>query len=475
MRVLPISPNFRRELYFLTMPLHAWMLTGRGTRDHYRDLRSSESWPAAELQRLQLERLRALIRHARTTTDFYKERFNESNLTENDISNLSSLERIPMLSKSDVRSNLENGLISTAFKQADLHRINTSGSTGEPFTIYANRNQLEVRFAATLRAMQSTGWDFGDPQVRLWHQTLGMSRSQVIRERIDAWFLNRTFIPAFEFSPTSISRFIRIIERKNPILIDGYAESLNFLANYLNSGKSIDVAPKAIMSSAQMLPAQTRKSIEDHLNTRVFDKYGSREFSGIAYECAENSGHHVVDECYIVEVLVDGRPAKPGEIGEVVITDLFNYATPMIRYRIGDLAMAIDQRTSCKCGRAHSRIGEIQGRTQAIVHCANGTWMPGTFFAHFFKDYEAVIRFFQIEQFSPGSFNLKIVKGEEYSDARLNAMLQALSFYVGSTSIEVQAVETIPLVRTGKRSPVISHVAVDFQSLRSVRRDDLRK
>lgn len=471
MQVRSVSRRIRQDLYFLTMPIHAWMLTGRGTRRHHRSLKESEFWPEGDLRKLQLDRLRALILHARTTSDFYRQRLSEVNVTEHDITDLTSLTKIPLLSKSDVRSNLDRGLLSTSFRQQELHRINTSGSTGEPFTIYANRNQLEVRFAATLRAMQSTGWDFGDSQVRLWHQTLGMTRSQVLREKVDAWLLKRTFIPAFEFSPSSIDRFIRTVESKKPVLIDGYAESLNFLASYLNSGKSLDIAPRAVVSSAQMLPMQTRRSIETHLNTRVFDKYGSREFSGIAYECVEGAGHHVVDECYIVEVLVDGRPAKPGEIGEVVITDLFNYATPMIRYRIGDLAVAVDPTSPCRCGRAHSRIGEIQGRTQAIVHCANGTWMPGTFFAHFFKDYEAVVRFFQIEQFSPGAFVLNLVKGDAFSDEGVREMLHSLSAYVGSTTIDVQIVESIPLVRTGKRSPVVSHVPLDFQMLQSTRRD----
>src|SRR5207253_1390043 len=80
-------------------------------------------------------------------------------------------------------------------------RITTSGSTGEPFTTYGDRYQLEMRFATTLRALEWTGWRFGDRQARLWHQTLGMSRSQVIREKTDAWFMRRLFIPAFEITP----------------------------------------------------------------------------------------------------------------------------------------------------------------------------------------------------------------------------------------------------------------------------------
>ena len=173
----------------------------------------------------------------------------------------------------------------------------------------------------------------------------------------------------------------------------------------------------------------------------------------------------MVDECYIVELLVDGRPAKPGEVGEIVITDLHNLATPMIRYRIGDLAVAFDDATPCSCGLAHSRIGDIEGRTQAIVHCADGTWLPGTFFAHFFKDYENLIRFFQIEQSEKGVFTLKVVKNDGHSDEEMAKVLSHLDNYVGGTKVIVEYVDEIPLVRTGKRSPVVSTVAEDFQDL----------
>ena len=468
------TERLRREFYFATMPMHAWMLRGRKIRALHKELKTSEFLSNADLRNLQESRLNALLKHAAESSPFYRQRLHKLGVSISDLAGFKTLETLPLLEKSDVRENLLTGLVSNRFELDELLKITTSGSTGEPFTIYANQSQLEIRFASTLRALESTGWQFGESQVRLWHQTLGMTRSQVIRERIDATLLSRTFIPAFEFSPSSIRSFVARIERVEPVLIDGYAESLNFLASYLNSGGQIDIRPRAVMSSAQMLPRQTKLAVENALRTKVFDKYGSREFSGIAYECSYQTGHHVVDECYIVELLVDGRPAQPGEIGEVVITDLFNYATPLIRYRIGDLAVALDNSVVCPCGRGHSRIGEIQGRTQAIVHCANGTWMPGTFFAHFFKDHESTIRFFQILQSERGRFDLLVVPGTEFNARKLDEVLEQLREYVGNTSINLRLVDSIPLVRTGKRSPVVSQLSVDFQDLPGIFNSDGR-
>jgi phenylacetate-CoA ligase len=117
---------------------------------------------------------------------------------------------------------------------------------------------------------------------------------------LDALMMRRLFIPAFEISPSNVRTFVEKIAKFQPVLVDGYAESFNFLASYVRAGGTPGFSPRAIMSSAQALPSNTRELIEAGLNTKVFDKYGSREFSGIAYECEAHSGHHVVDECYVV-------------------------------------------------------------------------------------------------------------------------------------------------------------------------------
>lgn len=301
--------------------------------------------------------------------------------------------------------------------------------------------------------------------MRLWHQTLGMDRSQILKEKIDAWFMKRKFVPAFEMTEESVQSLFQLIDDFQPYLIDGYAESLNFLS--IGSRLNLNWSPLAVMSSAQELTQATRIRVEALFGTKIYDKYGSREFSGIAYQCAESDSHHVQDESYIVEILAEGRSARPGEIGEVVITDLNNFSTPMIRYRIGDLAMAVQQ-GGCPCGRNHSKIGSISGRTQALIACANGVWLPGTFFAHFFKDFEFAVRHFQIFQEEIGHFEVRVVPTPLLTKGMELKIIKELQVFTGNeTIIRLIRVESIPLLRTGKRTPVISRVKTDFQRLDS--------
>jgi phenylacetate-CoA ligase len=454
--------RLRFNLFFLTMPLHKWII-GKRAKMFYFWLKSLEFSSKDELHRLQLRRLRSLLQHAYLTVPYYKRTFDAVGFKPSQIENIADIYKIPLLSKQDVRENVHFAMFSDLHNKKEMHKINTSGSTGEPFVCYADKFQLEMRFATTLRALEMSGWEFGDRQLRLWHQTLGMTRTQAFKERLDALFMRRDFIPAFEMSEHSLNSLIRTIERKKPVLIDGYAESLNFIA--IASTTKSKHSPQAVMSSAQQLTDSTRAQIENQFGAKVLDKYGSREFSGIAYQCLESQHHHVQDESYILEILVDGRPAKVGEVGEVVITDLNNFSMPLIRYRIGDMAIAVDQ-IPCECGRPHSQIGAISGRTQALISCTNGVWLPGTFFAHFFKDFDFAIQHYQITQETSEKFTLKIVPKSQFTDEVKTRITDDLKAYTGQEQIiEVSLVDEIPLLKTGKRTPVVSNVKLDFQQI----------
>lgn len=459
--------SFLRKLWFTlfiqTMPLHHWMIS-RHAGKYYNELKQSQWLTLGDTKKLQEIKLKKLIYQAYHHVPYYRDLFDSLKLEPSDIQTIEDLSKLPLLTKQNVRENLYFDMLSDNHNKKKILKVTTSGSTGEPFVCFADKHQLEIRWASTLRSMEWAGYQFGDKQIRLWHQTLGMSVTQVIREYLDAVFNRRSFIPAFEMSDENLKRFAKKLEQVKPILIDGYAESFNFLAHYLKNYDFKKIHPKGIISSAQMLPPQSRKIIEEKFGCKVFDKYGSREFSGIAYECDAHDGHHVIAESYVVEILKNGVPAKPGEIGEVVITDLNNYCMPMIRYRVGDLAVAMDNKTVCACGRGLPRIGEIEGRVQAIIVGSNGRYIPGTFFAHFFKDYDYVIRQYQVSQEEVGKLNLKIIKAHRFNEESITEIIKKLKEFLGhETHIELEYVDQIKMVRTGKHQGSISKVKFDFQ------------
>jgi phenylacetate-CoA ligase len=461
-----------RRLYFRVyqrlMPLHHWMIT-KNAGYYYRVLDRSQWLPPAAIREMQEEKLRRLIQHVYWHVPFYREAMDGAGVRPEDIRSLEDLRRMPVLEKADIRENLYFDLMSDSHRKRDVLRVTTSGSTGQPLTVWADRHQLEYRWAATLRSQEWTGYRFGDRTVRLWHQTIGMDRSQVFKERLDALLSRRKFVPAFELNDRGVQYMERVIRRHLPTLVDGYAESFNYLAKHGVDPALRSLGIRGLMSSAQTLDDSSRKRVQEAFGSQVFDKYGSREFSGIAYECAANDGHHVVAECYHVEILVEGRPAKPGELGEVLITDLNNYVMPLIRYRIGDLAYAMDDEQTCRCGRGLPRIGAVEGRVQSMVVGANGVAMPSSFFLHVLKDYSYAVERFQVEQTTPGKIVFRYVPAGRFHPRVLEEVYAVFRSYLGEEmEIRSEPVERIEMVHTGKFRSVINHMQIDYQDFDNV-------
>jgi phenylacetate-CoA ligase len=464
-RSKPRSParEVHWKAYMATFESSHWMLT-RDVERYYDTLRKTQWLRPAEMRALQDEKLRRLVRHAYRNVPYYRARMQEQKLRPEDIQGQADLHKLPFLTKAEVRKHLYFDILSENHSKRDILKVSTSGSTGEPFIVYADRAQLEFRWAATLRSQEWTGYEFGDRCVRLWHQTLGMDKVQIAKEKLDATFNRRKFIPVFEMSEDRLDAMAREIAAWNPVLMDGYAEALDFLAHYLKSRSDLPVRPKALMSSAQTLPEQSRKLIEEAFGCRVFDKYGAREFSGIAYECEAHTGHHVVAEGFIVEVLRDGQPVKPGELGEIVITDLNNYCLPFVRYRLGDLGVAVDPDFACPCGRGLPLVGNIEGRVQSIIQGTHGQFLPGSFFPHYLKEFDHAIQKFQVVQERRGAITFNVVKGGRFSDDVLAEVLATFRRHLGDDmQIDVRFVDNVEMVRTGKRLASVSHLKVDFQ------------
>jgi len=339
----------------------------------------------------------------------------------------------------------------------------TSGSTGEPLALFVDRYQLEMRWANTWRNVEWTGYRWPDPSVRLWHATIGMKPTQAMKERFDAWLSRRKFFSVFALDGAALERYVEYVRRSRPALLDGYAEAFNVVANLLASKHVDRLAAGAIISSAQTLPPDTRALIESQFGCKVFDKYGAREFSGIAHECEAHTGYHVNAESYIVEIMRDGRPAKPGEVGEVLITDLNNRCVPLIRYQLGDLAVATD--SVCPCGRGLPMIERVIGRLQSVILGTNGRYVPGTYFAHFFKEYEHAVARYQVVQEERDRLVVNLVRRSRFTPHTEAQLRRALAETLGhDMRIEFHYVDAVPLGRTGKAQAVVCRIPLPLFS-----------
>ena len=141
---------------------------------------------------------------------------------------------------------------------------------------------------------------------------------------------------------------------------------------------------------------------------------------------------------------------------------------PLIRYRIGDLAKSLGAK-DCDCGRGLPLIGDIEGRVQSIIIGANGKYLPGTYFSHLFKDYEFIVKQYQVLQTKADEIDLKIIKALRFEENLFNELIDKISVVLGKkTKINVTFVKNIPLIKTGKQTTVLSKIPIEFQNINDI-------
>ncbi|MEZ5399630.1 MAG: hypothetical protein R2729_08160 [Bryobacteraceae bacterium] len=368
---------------------------------------------------------------------------------------LDDLPRLPLLSKDALR-NIGPGLrIAGASGVRENH---SGGSTGVPIRFWQDSICRADMDAATKIANQRAGIFPGARVAKLWGAPQDRRLIEGWRGRARLWLLNMRYYDTFDIGIQRMESYHRSMADFQPDFIQAYASSAYLLAEHL---RSRDIRPDyprcAIVTSAERLLPHMRQTIEAVFGVPVFDRYGSREASAIASECAQHRGLHIHMPGYILET-IDPRTGKPveGEHGEIVITALSNFAMPMIRYRIGDMGRI--ERGDCSCGRSLDRLSELTGRTSDNFVMSDGRLVHGEYFTHAFYG-RAGIAQFQFVQESLDRFVLRIVPAAGYrpeeTDRIENEIRHALP---PAAELRIELREQIPVAASGKYRFTISHV-----------------
>ncbi|TKX63405.1 hypothetical protein, partial [Halorubrum sp. SP9] len=217
--------NVRKFVYKHTFPLHHWVVRN-DMFDYYEDIKKFERKDRRAIRNFQRERVQKMVEYARENTEHYAKSLSDVDTDIDDLDGL--LQQIPVLDKQTLRDDPDRF---TNEKYAD-HKITTSGSTGTPLVMWANKAQLEKRLAMNLRNREWMGYEWGDKSVRLWHQKIGMSTIQWIKEQFEAFLSREKFIPVFKMGDDNLGEILDEIDEYNPDLIDGYAEAYNILVEY---------------------------------------------------------------------------------------------------------------------------------------------------------------------------------------------------------------------------------------------------
>jgi phenylacetate-CoA ligase len=317
----------------------------------------AEQWTRDEIETYQGEALHRLITHCYENVPYYGEIMKQRKLMPSDFKMVADISKMPLLTREDLRGKW-NLLRSRIHPDSCCKFSRSGGTSGEPVTIALDSRARAFVMAAYIRGFTWMGHQWGNPIVQLFGGSLGVAKSS-----FRSWIVNKTFnsilLPAFELRPQTMKRYIEAVENSpNGSLVAYPSAALNF-AKYASD---MDWRPKlsTIICTAEQMPELWRKKISDVFKTPVYSYYGCNEVGSLGYQHHSDVGYIIPQEHAIVEI----RKENPSELitegeGELVVTSLFNYAMPIIRYINGD------------CGRIgyaedgtlrHQRILELQGR-----------------------------------------------------------------------------------------------------------------
>jgi phenylacetate-CoA ligase len=430
---------------------------------YLKQLRKSQFWPIEEIEKLQLKKIKNLVSFAYENVPYYKKIMNENHLHPSDITDLKDFQKIPILTKNQIRKNLDN-LISTNVNKENLRKDFTSGSTGEPLVIYKDKNYSEYTKADQYRSYEFSGYLLGDKIARLWGAHRDAPKTTFLAQLKQK--MNRTlFINTFNICEKDIEKIIKKLKTFNPDYILGYASSLYFFAKFFEKNNITNIRPKSIISSAETLYDYQRKLISESFSAPIFNHYGCREVGAIACECNQHNGLHLLAENQYVEIIDrNGESSDSGNVGKIILTNLNNYSFPLIRYEIGDMARKskIDQ---CNCQRGLPLLDEIIGRTIDNFIFPRGEIIHGGYFHMFFYNIKGV-KHFQITQEKIDKLIIKIVKSDEFNENEINQIIKTIKKDLGEDiEIEVHYIAEIDKTPTGKHRATVSKIIEDYYNI----------
>jgi phenylacetate-CoA ligase len=427
---------------------------GGAFKNELRKFKDRESFTYEQWSDYQLQELRRFLAHAYMNVPFYREKYRQAGLSESDlmVRELSDLMKFPMLEKDDLRKFGTTSLMSRTRREGTF--FGSSGSTGTPTKIFFS-NHLHQRwsagFEARIRHWAGVSYQMGRGMIggrRIIPE--GEGRPPFYRYN---FIEKQVYFSAYHISPATAWSYLEGIRRYKIDYMTGYAASNFFLARFF-AESNMDVPPlKAVITSSEKLTSEMRQTIEKVYQCKAYDSYSGIEACGLISEC-EHGSLHVSPDMGIIEFLrPDGTKALAGEPAEMVCTGILNDDQPLIRYRIGDMAILSDK--VCTCGRQLPVVYEISGRVEDTVVGADGREMVR--FHGIFIDLPHVVEA-QVVQEDYSTLSINVVPNGPISEHERNIIRNRVVSQLGQVNVFINEVATIPRGANGKFKAVISKV-----------------
>jgi len=423
-------------------------------------LEQSQWWKPEEIQTQQFRQLEHVIDHAYQTVPYYQDSFKSAGFLPGKCSLREAWSQLPILKREEIQQ-AGDALVSDSIPEqhGKTFTIWTSGSTGRPINVMGTGLTRHFWQAFTLRE-------------QLWHDRDLSKRLAVIRYYADDkapapdGVSTQVWGPAtgqvYDTGPCEILSLASTIEEQvtwlckhDPEYLLTFPSNLQALVTYfIEHGMTLSKL-RGVSTLSEALGPNLRDTVRKAWDVELQDMYSIQEAGYLALQCPQHEHYHVQAENVLLEILNDkGQECKPGEVGRVVITTLHNFATPLVRYEVGDYA---EVGAPCPCGRGLPVINKILGRFRNMIVLPSGEQFWPVLG---YKQIEDIIdvRQFQAIQHSSEQIEMKLVVNGEVSEAQEQQLIAVIQKSLGYTfQIRFTYVNEIPRSKSGKYEEFISH------------------
>lgn len=416
--------NFRWQLF--------WMmdfLKGGDIKKAYKDIENCYFNGNKDIN----EDINRLITHAKETTEFYKNFEGKS------------IEEFPVMNKKSIIDNY-NKILSKKYENQKLHKMSTSGSTGTPFTVVQDKRKRNRVIASVLFFGKQCGYTFGEKQMflRVWVESIKKNKLKKFLQNM----ITEDISNLDERKMQDIERILKSDKNLSNIL--SYASTLEKLSKYLEKqgDKPEDFSIKSIISGSELLQDDTRNRLHKIFNCDIVSRYANEENGILGQECLNkyNEIHLNTGDYYFEFLKLDkDTPAEDGEVARIVITDLYNYALPMIRYDTGDLAVV----SQAKCEISTRVISKIFGRKVDVIYNTKGEILSPHYITNNMWESKNVIQFkFTQKEKKNYEIVLNVTKDFKDEEKIINKFKKILG---EDANINIEYTSEIPVLSSGKR------------------------
>ena len=341
-----------------------------------------------------------------------------------------SWEAVPVMQKADFQQPLAERL-SKGFTAANVYVNKTSGSSGNPFVFAKDKFCHALIWANIMRRFAWYGIDFNHScQARFYGMPLDFRANKMLR--LKDFFANRYRFNIFDLSDKGLSEITSRFRKKKFDYINGYTSSIVMLAKYLRTNNTIlkDICPtlKVCIVTSEMLFDEDKKLLEMQFNVPVVNEYGASELDVIAFQDL-NDDWLVNAETLFVEILDENNmPVPNGQQGKIVVTSLYNFAHPMIRYDVGDYGV-LDEKSTAK----KPLLKKLVGRTNDFAVLPSGKKPAGMTFYSITKklfDGDGNVKEFVIKQTKLDTFEIDYTSERPLNDNEIEKMKQVFSTFL---------------------------------------------